>query len=174
MAITKNSFKAKIQIIGINPYVLLPVKTLKVIFQQAGKEKGPIPVHGKINGKSFIQTLVKYSDKWRLYLNNPMRLAGECDVGDTARFTIAYDPKPRIIKMHPKLKTALNKNAEAKSKFDKLTPHYRKEIMRYINNLKSEETVDKNVAKAIYHLTGKARFVGRNPTKLNWDDNKNN
>ena len=42
------SFKANIEIIGINPYVLLPDKVLLALFKQAGKDKGPIPVKGKI------------------------------------------------------------------------------------------------------------------------------
>ena len=43
-------FKATIEIIGVNPYVLLPEKVLNAIFEQAQKNKGPIPIKGKING----------------------------------------------------------------------------------------------------------------------------
>lgn len=50
------SFIAKIQIIGINPYVLLPAAVLKDIMQKAGKDKGAIPVKLRIDGKDFIQT----------------------------------------------------------------------------------------------------------------------
>lgn len=42
-------FFAKIYKIGINPYVLLPAKTLKKLFEDAGKEKGNIPVKLLIN-----------------------------------------------------------------------------------------------------------------------------
>jgi len=38
------SFSAKIQIIGVNPYVLLPATLLKYIFQKAGKDKGAMPI----------------------------------------------------------------------------------------------------------------------------------
>ena len=69
------SFTAKIYKIGVNPYMLLPLKVLKTLFVEAGKDKGPIPVRGTLNGKKFTQTLVKYSGKWRLYLNTPMRKA---------------------------------------------------------------------------------------------------
>lgn len=73
--ISMEQFSARIYIIGVNPYVLLPAKTLKAIFQQAQKSKGPIPVRGTMNGAVYTQTLVKYSGKWRLYLNMPMRKA---------------------------------------------------------------------------------------------------
>jgi hypothetical protein len=159
------TFRAKIFIIGINPYVLIPTSVLNQVFEQAGKNKGPIPVRGKLNHKPYIQTLVKYSGKWRLYLNDPMRKAGRCEVGDVASVSVAFDSRPRTTPMPPKLKIALKENQEAKAIFDKLAPHYQKEIKRYIIGLKSVESIDRNVKKVIQHLLGKERFVGRNPTQ---------
>ena len=154
-------FSAKIQIIGVNPFVLLPASLLKDIFQKAGKDKGAIPVQLKIGGKDFIQNLVKYSGKWRLYLNGPMRNAAGKDVGDTIDIQIDFDAKPRTTPVHPKLKKAFKENPTAKTAFEKLSPSRQKEILRYINFLKSEESLDKNVQKAIAHLTDKQTFVGR-------------
>ncbi len=54
------SFTAEVLIIGINPYVGIPEDVLSALFEQAGKSKGPIPVRGTLNGKRFVQTLVKY------------------------------------------------------------------------------------------------------------------
>jgi hypothetical protein len=164
MAIAK-TFRAKIFIIGINPYVLVPLAHLNQVFEQAGKKKGPIPVRGKLNGKPFIQTLVKYSGQWRLYLNDPMRKAGQCQVGDVATVNVTFDPRPRTTPMPPQLQVALMKNKKAKAVFDKLAPHYQREIKRYINGLKSIESIDRNVKKAIQHLLGQARFVGRDPAQ---------
>lgn len=129
------SFSSKIQIIGVNPYILLPTSVLKYLFQKAGNDKGAIPVKGKLNGKSFIQNLVRYSGKWRLYLNGPMKQAAGIDVGDTANIEI--DSKPREVSMHPKLKKALQQNTKAKDAFNKLSPSRQKEILKYINFLKS-------------------------------------
>ena len=154
-------FSNKIYKIGVNPYVLLPDTVLKNIFKQAKKDKGPIPVRGILNGHPFKQTLVKYSGKWRLYLNTPMRKNAGIDVGDMANFQIEFDPADRTIPMHTKLKTALNKNKKALHAFEALSPSRKKEIVRYINFLKTEETIDKNVKKAIQFLIGKGRFVGR-------------
>jgi len=155
------SFSTKIQIIGVNPYVLLPQDLLKYIFEKAGKDKGAIPVKLKIGGENFIQNLVKYSGKWRVYLNGPMRKVAGKDVGDTIEIKIDFDPKERTTPVHPKLKKAFKENKKAKTEFDKLSPSRQKEILRYINNLKSEETIDKNIQRAITHLTGKGSFVGR-------------
>ena len=146
------SFKAEIQIIGINPYVLVPAGVLKMVFAEAGKDKGAIPVKISLDGHSFIQTLVKYSGKWRLYLNTPMRQAAGKDVGDTIEVKIEFDPVERANPVHPKLQKALLKNVKAKEVFDSLAPSRRKEIIRYINNLKTEDSVNKNIEKAILNL----------------------
>lgn len=155
------SFTAKIYIIGVNPYVLLPAKILKSILNDAGKDRGAIPVKGTINTHPFIQHLVKYSGKWRLYLNTPMRKGSKADVGDTVSISISFDEITRETPMPEKLATALSKNKKALKIFDGLSPSMQKEIKRYINNLKSEEIVDKNVARAINFLLGKERFIGR-------------
>jgi len=64
------SFTAEVLIIGINPYVGLPENVLNALFEQADKSKSPIPVRGTLNGKRFVQTLVKYQGAWRLYSNS--------------------------------------------------------------------------------------------------------
>jgi len=155
------SFSAKIQIIGVNPYVLLPSTLLKHIFQKARKDKGAIPIQLKIDGQDFIQNLVKYSGKWRLYLNGPMRMAAGKDVGETIEIQIDFDRRQRTIPVHPKLKKAFKEDATAKKAFEKLSPSRQKEILRYINFLKSEGSVDKNIQRAIAHLTSNKPFIGR-------------
>jgi hypothetical protein len=156
-----HSFSDKIKIIGINPYIVPPAKVLETIFKEAGKEKGAIPVKGTLNGKPFTQTLVKYSGKWRLYLNGPMREAAGIDVEDLAKVKIWFDPADRTVPVPPKLKTALNKNKAAKKVFENLSPSRQKEISRYITKLRSEEAIEKNIKRALGFLSGKERFVGR-------------
>ena len=149
------SFSGVIKIIGVNPYLKLPQKILKAIFKQAGKDKGPIPVKGKLNGKPFIQTLVRYQGEWRLYLNTPMRKAAGIDVGDKAIVEIAFDPKPRIEPMPAKFKLALSKDKIAKAAYEKLIPSRKKEILRYLNSMKTEASLEKNIGKFLLHLHGK-------------------
>jgi len=159
--IKTNKFSAKIQIIGVNPFVYLPDHILKSIFIQANKDRGKIPVKIKIDGHEFIQTLIKYSGHWRLYLNTPMRKAAKKEVGAVADFEIAFDPIERIIKHHPKFTEALKQNKEAKKIFDSLRPSLQLEIVRYLSFLKTEASVDRNVIRAINFLLGKERFIGR-------------
>jgi hypothetical protein len=147
--------KTKIKIIGINPYILLPPAILTSIFKSAARDKGPIPVCGTLNGHPYLQTLVKFSGAWRLYVNGPMLKATGLAVGDSARFTVLYDSKPRLTPMPPVLKRALAADTKAKAAFDILPASQQKEIKRYLNNLKSAGTLAKNVAIVVGRLAGR-------------------
>lgn len=158
---TMYNFKAKIDIIGINPFVFVPDDILQKIFKDAGKDRGHIPIHGTINGKPYTQTLVKYSGHWRLYINTIMLKDSPKRVGETIDISVQFDPVERTVKAHPKLVKALKENAKAKKAFDLLSPSRQKEIVRYISSLKTEESVDRNIKRAINFLLGKDGFVGR-------------
>lgn len=157
----KYDFSALIKIIGINPYVSLPETILKAIIKDAAKDKGPIPVHGTVNDKPYIQTLVKYAGEWRLYINTTMLANSPKRIGEPINIKIAFDPKERKIEMHPLLIKALAENQKANTTFEKLPASRKKEIIRYISHLKTEEKIKHDVAKAINFLLGKEKFVGR-------------
>lgn len=156
-------FKADVDIIGINPFVLVPDDILHELFRINGKEKGPIHIKGTINGVPYRQTLVKYRGNWRLYINNKMLTNSPERIGEAIEISVTFDPSDRTIVPHPKLKDALNGNAKAKKKFETLAPSLQKEIIRYISFLKTEASVDHNVQRAINFLLGKESFIGRRP-----------
>ena len=156
-----HQFKATLEIIVGNPYVLIPSTILDEIFQAANQNKRPIPVRGTINGKPYQQTLVKYSGAWRLYINLKMLKNSPKRIGEVIEVTIEIDPSDRTITPPTKWTKALADNQEAKQVFDGLSPSRQKEIVRYIANLKTEKSVDRNVIRAINFLLGKERFVGR-------------
>lgn len=154
-------FSAEIELIGINPFVFVPEAILSAIFKEAGKDKGHIPICGTINGKEYHQTLVRYSGAWRLYINMVMLKDSPKKIGETIEVGIAFDPAERTIEAHPSLITALKENKKAQKVFESLPPSRQKEIVRYISNLKTEESIAKNIEKAIGFLMGQNRFVGR-------------
>lgn len=155
------TFSATIEIIGINPFVFVPNEILKHIFEKAGKSKGPIPVKGTVNSIPYTQTLIKFKGEWRLYINTKMLKNSPKRIGEQIEISISYDPEKREIPIHPKLLQALNENEEANTIFQNLRPSLQHEIIRYISHLKTEESIDKNVLKAIYFLLGKGFFLGR-------------
>jgi hypothetical protein len=155
------SFTATIEIIGINPYVFVPDAILQQIFQDAGRDKSPIPVKGQVNDRAYRQTLVRYQGEWRLYINMMMLDRSPDRVGELISVSIGYDPEDRSIQPHPQLLKAIEENAEAKDTFENLNPSLQKEIIRYVGALKSQASVELNIQKAINFLLGKGRFVGR-------------
>ncbi|WP_449397896.1 hypothetical protein [Chryseobacterium wanjuense] len=44
-------FTAKLEIIGINPFVFIPEDILNHIFEQSERNKSPIPVKGTVNAE---------------------------------------------------------------------------------------------------------------------------
>lgn len=156
-------FKAEINIIGINPFVFVPQDILSELFRISGKEKAPIPVKGTINDMVYQQTLVKFRGEWRLYINTNMLKNSPERIGETIEVLVEFDPSDRSIAPHPKLMAAIDRHPQAKEKFESLTPSLQKEIIRYISFLKTETSVDRNVARAINFLLGKESFIGREP-----------
>jgi hypothetical protein len=154
-------FKANLDIIGINPFVFLPEEVLAALLAEAGQHKGKVPIKGTVNGKPYRQTLVKYAGAWRLYINMAMLKDSPKRVGEEIAVGIEYDPEDRSIAMHPRLAAALAETPAAKAVFQQLSPSRQHEIVRYIAHLKSEESVERNVAKAIAFLLGQGRFAGR-------------
>jgi Bacteriocin-protection, YdeI or OmpD-Associated/Domain of unknown function (DUF1905) len=145
----------------VNPYVTVPEKILQAIFKMAGKDKGPIPICGRVNDKPYQQALVKYGGAWRLYINTAMLKNSPQHVGTVINITVAYDPTSRAIQAPEAFVKALAANAAAQSVFDALPASRRLEIVRYLARLKTVQSLEKNIPKAIDFLLGKARFVGR-------------
>ena len=157
----KHKFKAKIGIIGINPFVSVPDDILFDIFKQSGKFKGHIPVKGEVNGKEYKQTLVKFKGSWRLYINTVILENSPKRIGEIIDVTVEFDPADRTIEPHPKLVKAFHLNPNAKTVFDNLSRSKKHEIVRYLSYLKTEESIERNVSRAIDFLHGKGRFAGR-------------
>jgi hypothetical protein len=147
-------FSAGIYKLGINPVVDPPDDVLEGVFAQAGKSKGPIPVRGLINGAEFIQTLVKYSGRWRLYVNGEMLKASGLKVGEVADIEIEHDVRPREMPTVPEFEIALAADERAAKAFVALTPSRKKEILTYLGHRKTKVSLRKNIEKLISRLAG--------------------
>lgn len=154
-------FKAKLELIGINPFVFVPDDVLHLLFEEAGINKGYIPIKGMVNGKDYKQTLLRYQGAWRLYINTEILPNSPKRIGEILELSVVFDPTDRSLVPHPELEQALAENEAAKTVFDRLAPSKRKEIIRYISFLKTDHSRRKNIEKAIGFLLGNNRFIGR-------------
>lgn len=156
-----NPFIARIEIIGINPFVFLPEDVLNDLFQASGKCKSPIPVKGTVNGKPFRQNLMKYAGEWRLYINLTMLKNSPKRIGEMIEVSVEFDDADRTVTIHPELDKAIREDPEIVKNFENLIPSRKLELIRYINNLKTEAAIQKNIEKIIRHLKGEADFFGK-------------
>jgi len=160
------SFSAVIKIRGVNPFVLVSASRAKAI--KPGWRK-PLPVLVRINGKptnSWRINMMPVGDgSFYLYLHGDVRNASGAAVGDRVRVEIGFDPRYRNGPQHPMpswFKRALAENPQAAKHWKALTPSRKKEILRYFSRLNSPEAQDRNLARALYVLSGEtARFMGR-------------
>ncbi len=152
----KFSFTAKIYKVGINLCVNVPFGVTK----KMKPEKGYIPVKGTINRHPFTQTLVPIkNEEYRLYVNGPMLKGSQMTNGDTPRFVIEQDFAPRTPESLPMpllFKKELVKHSLI-PQFKQLTPHRQKEILKYLNYLKTEEALTRNIEKVVSGLTVKKK-----------------
>ena len=149
----KLSFKAKIYKVGINPCVKVPLRiTDKLI-----PTKGYISVKGKIENHFFQQTLCPVKGEgYRLYVNGTMLQGAGVKMGQIVHFIIEQDSLERN-KNHPMPGAFKNKLEEhgLLQMFQQLSPSRQKEINRYLNNLKTEESLGRNINKMINVFKGK-------------------
>jgi hypothetical protein len=147
----KFSFEAKIYKVGINPCVDVPFHITK----KMAATKGYIPIKGKIKNHPFQQTMVTIKNaEYRLYVNGPMLKGSKTKLGDTVKFTIEQDFEPKIIPMPEELKVKLDQH-KLMAAFNALTPGRQKEILKYLNFLKTEESLNRNIDKVIHQLEKK-------------------
>lgn len=141
----KHIFRAKIYKVGINPCVKVPFR----ITDRMKPVRGYIPVKGKIGNYPFQQTLVPVKDdNHRLYVNGLMLKGAGVRLGHTVEFKIEQDFSSRQ-NAHP-MPLALRKKLtehNLHAAFKKLIPSRQKEILRYLNNLKTEESLKRNIDK---------------------------
>lgn len=147
----KFSFKAKIYKVGINPCVKVPFR----ITRRMVPAKGYIPVRGFIKDHPFEQTLCPVkNEEYRLYVNGLMLKGSGAKPGDTVAFNIEQDFTPRTADDLPMPKLFKKHLSEQRltSAFKKLTPYRQKEILKYLNYLKTDESLIRNIEKVISHL----------------------
>jgi hypothetical protein len=180
----EKSFTTEVKISGINPYVDVPEPLVKevgncpkaaVLVKVAAidiikDELSPPPKKRKLDkdaaqlkaigrlapGGWFRSTLVpSRSGATRLYLDMWMRETAGVGVGDTVCITLKPDPGSREVPMPDQLHKMLKANAEAQALWDKLSPSRQREILIYLNFLKTPEAVERNVRKVMANLLAK-------------------
>jgi hypothetical protein len=159
-------FRAKIELRGINPYVLVsPARAERI---KPGWKK-PMPVLVQVNGQPDpawrVNMMPAGDGSFYLYLDGVVRKASGTDVGDMVAVSVVFDEAYRSGPQHdmlPEFAARLDADPPVKARWDGLSPSLRKEILRYLANLKSEAARQRNIERAVAVLGGaKERFLAR-------------
>lgn len=138
-------FSAKIQRVGVNPYVDVPARLTKHF-----GVRGYVPVTVRIGGGTVPSTLVPVGGgRHRLYINGIMRRLAAVDVGDRVAVGLVVDAASRMPRVPPMLATRWAENRLAQAAWARLRPSRRKEVLRYLNRLKSPAAQARMVAKIL-------------------------
>ena len=151
------SFKAEIYKTRINFCVDVPEN----ITSKLKALKGYIKVKGTVNGFGFTKSLVPVKNgPYRLFINMPTLKGGKTNVGETANFIIEHDATATVkeYRMPELLKKQLRDNS-LRANFDNLSQSRKKDILKYLSYIKTEETLIKNIQKLITQLEQKETNV---------------
>lgn len=145
-----HQFKAVIYKTGINYCVDVPAHITSALVAV----KGYIRIKGTVNNIEFTKSLVPVKNgPYRLFINTITLKDIRSRVGQTATFVIEQDTSDPELEhpMPPMLLHRLQQNGLL-TVFKAMAPSKRKEILRYINNIKTPEIVEKNIEKVITQL----------------------
>jgi uncharacterized protein YdeI (YjbR/CyaY-like superfamily) len=78
-------------------------------------------------------------------------------VGDRVKVTLKADRAPRELAMPEPLRTALDANPAANAAWNALSPSRRREILTYLNFLKTRAALERNTRKLIGLLDARER-----------------
>jgi hypothetical protein len=182
--IREETFTADIKIAGINPYVEVPSRVVETLGggakipvlvkihakgtakkksadalrkRRLAKDAARLKVIARLapGGRFRTTVLTLRSSAPRLYLDSWMRETTGVAVGDRVRVTLRSDSGTREIPIPTVLRQALEGNERAKAAWELLAPSRRREILTYLNFLKTPVALERNVQKTIAVLAAK-------------------
>jgi len=138
------SFSAVIYEVGQNRCVDVPPEAV------FGRGVSTVPVVLTVAGRSVPTNLLSRGDsQFRVFVNTDLRNAAGADTGDTIDVEIRIDISNREPDIPAMLAAALQATEWGMTVFNGLTVNQRREIVRFINDAKRNETRAKRVARAI-------------------------
>lgn len=122
----------------------------KVIEQLAAGKKPAVEV--TINGYTYRSTVAVMGGRYMVGVSADVREAAKVKGGDQVDIQLALDTKPRVVAVPPVLAAALKKDAKANARFESLSVSGKKRLTFPIELAKTDETRDRNLAKAMAEL----------------------
>jgi len=148
-------FAASIYKVGLIRYVDVPREVSKRFGSAAH-----VPVTGTVEGVPVRTTLVsRGKGAYRMAIHSEIRKKLRVDCGAVVEIAIQLDEESREPELPPALVLALRNAPKAQRRFRGITTALRRQIVRYLTAVKSQETLELRVSQFV------ARWERENPVK---------
>eukprot|EP01133_Synstelium_polycarpum_P011121 gene11121-12956_t len=153
----EHKFNSVIYQTGINWCVDVPAE----ISVRLQAEKGYIRIKGTVNGFYFTKSLVPVKNApYRLFVNLIMMKGAKTAVGQWADFVIEQaENTDEADYPAPALMTEQLRAHNLTKAFESITPSRKKEVLRYLCRLKSEDVLRKHMQRLIAQLSEKRKDI---------------
>jgi hypothetical protein len=148
-------FAASIYKVGVIRYVDVP----REISRKFGSA-AHVPVIGTVEGVPVRTTLVsRGKGSYRMAIHGDIRKKLRVDSGAVVEIAIQLDEESREPELPPALVLALRNAPKAQRRFQAVTTALRRQIVRYLIAVKSQEALERRVSRFV------ARWERENPMK---------
>src|SRR5271170_1586821 len=142
-------FVGRIYRVGIIRYVDVPA----VVSKALGRDQANLPVRGTVEGVSVRTTLVSRGNRChRMAIHGDIRKKLRVDTGAVLEIAIERDNESREPVLPPSLVITLRQSPHAQAVFKTMTTALRRQIVRNITSVKSQEALERRVVRAVTRL----------------------
>jgi hypothetical protein len=157
-------FAGRIYRVGLIRYVDVPTDVSKAL----GREQANVPVRGTVEGVPVRTTLVSRGNRChRMAIHGDIREKLRVDSGAVLEIAIERDEDSREPVLPPALVVSLRQSPDAQAMFKGMTTTLRRQIVRNIMSVKSQEALERRVVKVVSRLEQMWASKSSKPTNAN-------
>ena len=135
----------------------MPRDVSKSLHKLAGDDLKHIPVHGQVEGLPLKSTLSpRGGGAYRLYLHSNIWRKLRIDAGATVEVMLFLDCQPRDPVLAHDFAGGLADEPRALAIFNSLTPSFRRQIVRYVDQAKHSSTREKRIRLIVKRMLERA------------------
>ena len=147
-------FSGRIYKVGFIRYVDVPPEISRMLGEGATR----VPVEGEVEGTPLKTTMVSRGKGcYRLAIHGDIRKRLKVDAGTVVEVALCRDQASREPVLPPTMVLALRNSPKAQAEFRRITTALRRQIVRYITQVKQQATLERRVAGLMRSLEKRGR-----------------
>jgi Bacteriocin-protection, YdeI or OmpD-Associated/Domain of unknown function (DUF1905) len=143
-------FRARLE---LNGKTATGVAVPEPVVESLGAGRRP-PVTVTINGHSYPSTVASMGGRFMLPVSAEIRSCTGVGAGDEIEVRLELDTRPRTVDVPADLAAALDRTADARSRFDRLSYSNQRRHVLAVEGAKQAATRQRRVERVVAELTG--------------------